>query len=65
MGKTEARRQLKFDTERVWTFTIYQNLVRKPSGHETHAGNSITVDAETRSCHPAKRTPTCVPAPRE
>ncbi len=29
MGKSETRRQNKFDTERVWTFTIYQNLVRK------------------------------------
>ena len=28
MGKSERRRQLKFDTERVWTFTIYQNIVR-------------------------------------
>ncbi len=29
MGKSETRRQNKFDTERVWTFTIYQNLVRE------------------------------------
>ena len=28
MGSRQARRPLKFDTERVWTFTIYQNLVR-------------------------------------
>ena len=28
MGSRQTRQRFTFDTEHVWTFTIYQNLVR-------------------------------------
>ncbi len=43
MGSKQTRRHFSFDTERTWTFTIYQNLVHRAANLRFNKSPSVTL----------------------